>query len=144
MRCSKKIRREHEKRTIAEMCRSVASWCRLKCDISEIFFPPYLLRTRIYRKWKTHQKAILGRLRIAGAKRTCHPGISTCISFSRKSKAMQLPAITHPPFPPVSETHFSLYVHICTCMYICARTYTRVYTYVCISIPPSQNSISRE
>lgn len=146
-----KIRRGHE-RIIAEMCCSVASWCRWHATwnaIWNIFFP----RTTMYRKWRTHQKAIFGRLRIAGAKPTCYPGIWTCISFSRKSKAMQLSAITHSPFPLVSETHFSSYIYVYAyVLYIQIHIRTHMYTCIIhiqcmihmynISIRPTCNSIS--
>jgi len=151
----KDTRGEQSQKCAAVLHRDVAEMRR----IWNIFSP--VSTAGIYRKWRTHQKAIFGRLRIAGAKPTCYPGISTCISFSRKSKAMQLPAITHPLFHPVSKMHFSLYIYVYACVYVsiyvcmymctyiyCARahahTHTHTHTHLCISIRLSHNSISYE
>lgn len=91
------------------------------------FFTIVSTTTMVYRKWRTHQKAILGRLRIVGAKRTRHLDISTCISFSWKSKAMQLYAITHSLLSmSISKTHFLLFLsHIY--VYVSMYTYTYMY-----------------
>lgn len=125
----------------------MALYCRWNAAYLKHFFPDHTYRVHegrrgIYWKWRTHQKAIFERLRIAGAKRASATLVFRhAFRFHGNRKQCNCPPLLILPPSPRSSVSFSknafsfFNIH----MYI----YIFIY-FIQVLLQPSRNSISRD